>query len=131
MVRRSGRLGPSDGSTPVMHTLCGCAGCAPLGTGNPRYPSTAWPLSETPRSSSHAVHFSRPVCRIPRKIVCNDPLRAARMHHYPEELHLAVLGKALDLYELALFKLLFAPIQLIHPLIRLLAPGIVHLKVAL
>jgi hypothetical protein len=46
------------------------------------------------------------------------------MHHYPEELHLAVLGKALDLYELALFKLLFAPIQLIHPLIRLLAPQV-------
>jgi hypothetical protein len=56
-----------------------------------------------------------------KKVVRDDPLRAARMHHYPEELHLAVLGKALDLYELALFKLLFAPIQLIHPLIRLLA----------
>ena len=32
-----------------------------------------------------------------------------------EQLHLVVLRKALDLYELALFELLFAPIQLIYP----------------
>src|SRR4051794_32039857 len=47
------------------------------------------------------------------------------MHRYPEQLHLVVLGEALDLYELALLKLLIAPIQLIHSLVRLLAPGIV------
>src|SRR5215218_5739470 len=44
---------------------------------------------------------------------------------------LQFLGKPLIFMSLPFLKLLFAPIQLIHPLIRLLAPGIVHLTVAL
>ena len=51
---------------------------------------------------SHAAHLLRLMHRILRKkVVRDDPLRAARMHHYPEQLHLVLLGEALDLYKLA------------------------------
>lgn len=50
---------------------------------------------------AHAARLLRLMHRVPRKIVGYDPFRAARMHHYPEQLHLVLFGEALDLYELA------------------------------
>src|SRR3954464_163032 len=51
---------------------------------------------------AYPTRLSRLMHRIPRKkVVRDDPLRAARMHHYPEEPHLVVFGEPLDLYELA------------------------------
>src|SRR3954469_21779791 len=50
---------------------------------------------------AQAARLSRFMHRIPSRIVRHDPLRAARMHHYPEELYLLLLGEPFDLYDLA------------------------------
>src|SRR5215208_4189725 len=77
-------------------------------------------LLDLPTQAARLLPF---VHRIPRKkVVRDDPLRAARMHHYPEQRHLVLFGEALDLYELALPQFLFAPVEPIHPLVRLLTP---------
>src|SRR5215212_4604514 len=46
---------------------------------------------------AHPARLSRVSHRIPSRIVRDDPLRAARMHHYPEEPHLVLFGEPLDL----------------------------------
>src|SRR3954463_6006498 len=99
-----------------MHMRCGCAGCVPLGTGNPRSPSTAWPLGETPRSSisRHAPLAPRApnpeIDRWSRSTPCGEDAPLPK-----EQLHLVVLGEAFYLYQLAFFNLLIAPIQLTPP----------------
>ena len=50
---------------------------------------------------AQAARLSRLMHRIPSQIVRDDPFRAARMHHYPEELYLVLFGESFDLYELA------------------------------
>ena len=49
-----------------------------------------------------ATHFLRRIRRILSQIVGHDPVRAVGRHRDPEQLHLVILGKALDLDALAL-----------------------------
>ncbi len=78
---------------------------------------------------TEVTHCLRGLRGVSSRIVGHDPIRAAGGRHNPEQLHMMVLGKALDLNPFASLVLVGRPGQCVDPLIGPGAPRIIHLPI--
>lgn len=69
--------------------------------------------------------------RILRQVVRHDPIRAVGRNLDPEELHLEVLGKPVDLDPFAVLEFVRIPTQAVHRAIRRLPFAVIHAPVGL
>jgi hypothetical protein len=80
-------------------------------------------LLNLPAQSTHILYGLRVVLS---NIIGDDMIRALGRQHHPEQFHLVVFGKALELHHFTMFSLFYRPLHPIHAPVRLNPTRIIH-----